>query len=144
MKKRKEMKEAYDLKRKNQAGGEKTSKCKNSNYELNVGFDIITQSYDPKEQKNENTPNLKTIEIYLQMNIIAGKVNEKNMTLLNCPYNDIFLGDMYENLLYNSKEEWNITNKLLFFDGTKILEGKNNQNQNPGNKQKQQNPEPKK
>lgn len=119
-------------------GGEKTSKCKNANYELNVGFDIINQVYNQKEtEKNTITPTLKTIEVYLQMDIIAGKVTEKNMGLLKCPYNDNFLGDMYENLLFNSKEQWNISNKILYFDGKELLEKKDQKQKQGDQKQKQ-------
>jgi hypothetical protein len=96
-KKREEVKFNYTQKNKRQNGGEKTNKCKNINYELNVGFDIINQSSstvdNPNNDKNNNnnnqpTLNLKTIEVYLQMDMIEGKVTETNKTVLNCPYND--------------------------------------------------------
>lgn len=101
------------------------SKCKNNNDELNVGFDILISEYkkDPKEN-NDNYGNIPIIEIYLQINTIKGLVNENNMNILNCSYNDIFLGNMYTNLLYNPNEQWNIKEHHMFFDAQNIL--KNN------------------
>lgn len=133
--KRKNAKILYDNNQKlklKQNGGEKTNKCKNINYELNVGFDIVNATSSSSDNPNNNdvktAPNLKTIEVYLQMNIIEGKITNQNMKVLNCPYNDEFLGNMYENLLYNSKEQWNVTEQLVFFDGKALLEAKDKQN----------------
>lgn len=122
------------LKKINQAGGKKSNKCKNTDNLLNVGFDVIigNNATDVKEKGKEDEEtgfdtigNLKTIEIYLQMDIIEGKVDEKNMNLLNCAYNDNYLGNMYNNLLYNSKEQWNISEQLMYFPAKEILDKKN-------------------
>jgi hypothetical protein len=43
------------------------------------------------------------------------------MNLLNCPYNDSFLGNMYENLLYDANEEWNIKKKNIFYNAKDLL-----------------------
>jgi hypothetical protein len=116
-------------KQKMKKGGKKSNKCKNKNDVLNVGFDIISNENVKKEKSELDTDTvneeidtkIKIIEIYLQMDIIEGKVDKQNMNLLDCPYNDLFLGKMYTNLLYDKNEEWNIKKKNIFFRATEIL-----------------------
>jgi hypothetical protein len=110
------------------------NKCNNTDYKLNVGFDIIKSSYKKDDKEYKNDENTKIIEVYLQMDVIEGEINNENVHLFNCIYNDMYLGNMYHNLLYNSKEEWNIKEQLIFFSAKKILENdkknkKNDKNQ---------------
>lgn len=131
--------EELKLRKKNiKKGGKKSNKCKNNNEVLNVGFDIISNEnikkgkpdVEPKPDSESGAENeeidakIKIIDIYLQMDIIEGKVDKTNMNLLECPYNDSFLGNMYMNLLYDEKEEWNIKKKNIFFRATDILSNK--------------------
>ena len=103
-------------------GGNGNNKCNNNDYKINVGFDIIKSSYTKEDKEYKNMENTKIIEIYLQMDLIEGEINNNNVHLLKCIYNDMYLGNTYHNLLYNSKEEWNIKEQLLFFSAKKILE----------------------
>lgn len=112
-------------------GGKKSNKCKNKNDVLNVGFDIISNENVKKEKLETDTTvneeidtKIKIIDIYLQMDIIEGKVDKQNMNILDCPYNDLFLGNMYTNLLYDENEGWNIKKKNIFFKATDILSNK--------------------
>lgn len=104
-------------KEKQQIGGIKIKKCNNSNSELNVGFDIIVET-----EIISSKDDIKMIEIYLQMDIIEGKVNEQNMDILKCPYYDSYLGNMYEYLKNNPKKKWDISEQKFFFNGKEILE----------------------
>jgi len=106
--------------------------CNNTDYKLNVGFDIIKSSYKTEDKEYKIMESTKFIEIYLQMDLIEGEINVKNMHLLKCIYNDMYLGNMYHNLLYNSKEKWNIKEQLLFFSAKKLLaDDKKKENSKP-------------
>jgi hypothetical protein len=108
------------MKKQEKIGG--NNKCNNVDYKLNVGFDIIKSSFQKDDKEYKTIENTKIIEIYLQMNVIEGLINNTNKHLLNCLHNDIYLGNMYQNLLYNSNEKWNIKEQLLFFSAKKILD----------------------
>ena len=125
--KQKRQEQLINLKKNIKKGGKRSNKCKNNNDALSVGFDFITnesvkkEKIEGNEKEVEENTNIKIIDMYLQMDIIEGKVDEKNMNLLNCPYNDIYLGNMYLNLLYDENETWNIKKRNIFFPGKEIL-----------------------
>ena len=122
--KQKRQEQLKNLKKNIKKGGKRSNKCKNNNDALSVGFDLITMESVKKEKKDdevEEDTSIKIIDMYLQMDIIEGKVEEKNMNLLNCPYNDVYLGNMYLNLLYDENETWNIKKRNIFFPGKEIL-----------------------
>jgi hypothetical protein len=112
-------------------GGKKSNKCKNNNDALNVGFDIILKTEKIESEPESDTNNIeeidtkiKLIDVYLQMDMIEGKVDKQNMNLLKCPYTDSFLGNMYTNLLYDENEEWNVKKKNIFFQAKDLLANK--------------------
>lgn len=121
--KQKRVDELKNRKKNIKSGGKKSNKCKNNNDVLNVGFDIISNENikKEKEENKELDTAIKLIDMYLQMDIIEGKVDAKNMKLLNCPYNDSFLGNMYTNLLYDANEEWNIKKKNIFYNAKDVI-----------------------
>ena len=132
IRKQKKENELKNLNKHMKIGGKKSNKCKNNNYVLNIGFDIVSNE-NIKQETNKDTDTdaesqsqsaEKIIDIYLQMDIIEGKVDKKNMNLLNCSYTDSFLGNMYLNLVYNENEEWNIKKKNIFFNAKPILGNK--------------------
>lgn len=98
-------------------GGEKMQVCNNTKNELNVGFDMILS-----EKKNTE---LRSIEVYLQMDIIKGQVTEQNLKAVKCIDQDFELGNMLKNLLYNSDEMWNVSKQILYLDASKELDAYN-------------------
>jgi hypothetical protein len=112
----KEEKKKEKRKEKKIKGGN-SDDCLNSNDELNVGFDKIIG-----DDKNKNQTINSLIEIYLQMDFIKGKVDEFNMSVINCPYSDLYLGNKYVQLLKNSEEDWYVNERKVYFDATDIIE----------------------
>lgn len=89
---------------------------------INVGFDIIpTKSKDEKESKGTRKANIQTIEIYLQMDLIEGEINESNMDKIKCSYDDEFLGSMFRDLTNTSKQINNFPSQQVFFSAKKLL-----------------------
>jgi hypothetical protein len=126
--KQKRVDDLKNRKKNMKTGGKKSNKCKNNNDVLNVGFDIISkenikkEKTEPEAEKKEmDNKDIEIIDMYLQMDMIEGKIDKKNMNLLNCPYNDSFLGNMYNNLLYDANEEWNIKKKNIFYNAKDLL-----------------------
>jgi hypothetical protein len=55
-------------------------------------------------------------EIYVQLNIIEGELNDDNKSKINCIYKGEYLGTMLDQLLYPQKTKWELNKKRLFFN----------------------------
>lgn len=107
---------------------------------ISVGFDIIpTKSGENKESKGTRKANIQNVEIFLQMDLIEGKIDETNMDKIKCAYDDEFLGNMYRELTNTSEQINNFPTQQVFFSAKNLLnENKDNTNsqKNPQNKTK--------
>lgn len=90
---------------------------------ISVGLDIIPK--DSKDSKEENSTktkaNIQTIEIYLQMDIIEGKIDDTNVSKIKCAYDDQFLGSMFRDLINVGKQVNNFPTEQIFFSAKQIL-----------------------
>jgi len=55
-------------------------------------------------------------EIYIQLNLIGGKLNDNNQSRINCMYKSEYLGTELDHILHPSKKSWELSTKRLFFD----------------------------
>jgi len=74
---------------------------KNKCTELNI---LQTKANEPR------------FEIYIQLNLIAGQLNDKNRSRINCMYKSEYLGTELDHILHPSKKPWELSTKRLFFD----------------------------
>ena len=88
---------------------------------IEVGLDIITGIPSTSSSKTAKTK-IQTIEIYLQMDLIEGEVNENNMNKIKCAYDDEFLGSMFRDLTNTSKQINTFPSQQIFFSAKKLLE----------------------
>jgi hypothetical protein len=66
---------------------------------------------------NENEP---YFEIFIQLNLIGGELNDSNKGLIDCMYQGESLGSKLEVLINSSAHEpWDLNNNRMFFDITK-------------------------
>jgi hypothetical protein len=117
-------------KKRKQTGG---GRC-NMN-ELIVLFDSIKD-----EKQKENDLSKPIVEVYLQMEVIEGKIDLSNMGDIKCKYLDEYSGNMYENLTQNNIPEWSVSYSNTFFDATpylKKLDGKKLDGNNPDENKKE-------
>jgi len=61
-------------------------------------------------------PNEPRFEIYIQLNLIAGKLNDANQSRINCMYKSEYLATELDHILHPSKKTWELPTKRLFFD----------------------------
>ena len=72
---------------------------------MNTGVTILTSATDPK------------YEIFVQINVIAGELNDTNTKLVDCLYKGEMLGERLEYLLNKTLgNPWDIKSTRLFFD----------------------------
>jgi hypothetical protein len=90
---------------------------------ISVGLDIIPK--DSKDSKEENSTktkaNIQTIEIYLQMDIIEGKIDDTNVSKIKCAYDDQFLGSMFRDLINVGKQVNTFPTEQIFFSAKQLL-----------------------
>lgn len=109
---------------------------------INVGFDIVpTKTEKEKESRGTRQANIQTIEIYLQMDLIEGKIDESNIDKIKCSYDDEFLGNMFRDLTNTSTQINTFPSQQVFFSAKKLLnessnDVNNNPKENPQNKTK--------
>ena len=61
-------------------------------------------------------PSEPRFEIYVQINLIAGQLNDANQSRINCVYKSEYLGTELDHILHPSKKTWELPTKRLFFD----------------------------
>jgi hypothetical protein len=61
------------------------------------------------------TENQPKYEIYLQVDLIEGILNDKNISKINCLYKSEYLGTELDVLLYPQSKPWELNTKRLFF-----------------------------
>jgi len=66
-----------------------------------------------KLRSNDKEPSL---EIYVQLNVIEGELNDSNKSKINCIYKSDFLGNTLEQLLYPQQTKWMLNKKRIFFN----------------------------
>ena len=71
-----------------------------------------------KDESNSSFNTTVVYEIYLQMDVIKGELNNTNIKDIKCRYNDEKLGDIFQNEIIYSKNlnKYEINKKRLFFD----------------------------
>jgi hypothetical protein len=80
-------------------------------------------------------------EIYVQMNVIAGELNDENKSLVDCLYQGDSLGNKLEYLVNETlRNPWDINSNRLFFDITegdaaKEIETKRKEDDKPKSKE---------
>jgi hypothetical protein len=84
---------------------------------LYANFDILKNNKDVKEANSK----YKIIELFLQMDVIEGKIDESNAGLVKCNYYDFDLGNKWD-LLQNSGDDWDVSNQLFFYSAKNDLE----------------------
>ena len=107
---------------------------------ISVGLDIISSSNssNPNAEKNDNEKNDKntkntntrkttipTIEIFLQMDVIEGKIDDTNVSKIKCAYDDEFLGSMFRDLINTGKQINAFPAEQVFFSAKKLLSENN-------------------
>lgn len=108
-----------------------TFKSAKANYHLrkNTGVTILTSA-------PENQPGY---EIYVQLNVIAGELNDSNKSLVDCLYQSDSLGNKLEYLVNETlRNPWDINSNRLFFDITEGEVSKEIENKKKEEKSKDQ------
>ena len=83
-----------------------------SEYILNKNTSV---SINPSAKENE-----PYFEIFIQLNLIGGELNDSNKGLIDCMYQGESLGSKLEVLINSSAHEpWDLNNNRMFFDITK-------------------------
>jgi hypothetical protein len=93
----------------------KIGTCSSSEKVFYVNFDQIVEK-DPNQ-----LPDMKLIDIYLQIDVIEGKINDTNMSAINCDYTNMDLGKTWETLM-NGSYSWDLTQQMFFYSAKKQLE----------------------
>ena len=125
------LQDCYHLDDDNAESGKKSGK-KCDPEVISVGLDIIpststsTTSKDKDKDTNpKNTNSRKTtipiIEIYLQMDMIEGKIDDTNVSKIKCAYDDEFLGSMFRDLINTGKQINSFPAEQVFFSAKKLL-----------------------
>ena len=103
---------------------------------IQVGLDIISNSND-KENDNKPTTKIQTIEAFLQIDLIEGRIDENNMNKIKCAYDDEFLGSMFRDLINTGKRVNAFPAQQVFFSAKHLLEGDNSTTKKIGGGKKQ-------
>jgi hypothetical protein len=100
-----------NIKKKEAAGGVEEFVKEKENYHLrkSTGVTLLPSA-------GENDPGY---EIYVQLNVIAGELNDENKSLVDCLYQGDSLGNKLEYLVNETlRNPWDINSNRLFFDIT--------------------------
>jgi hypothetical protein len=92
---------------------------------ISVGLDVIPSSKEKQQEKPEASVNtrkspIQSIEIFLQMDVIEGKIDDTNVNKIKCAYDDEFLGSMFRDLI-NTGNQINTFPEQVFFSAKKLL-----------------------
>ena len=99
----------------------KIGKCSSSEKVFYVNFDQLIEK-DPN-----GLPDMKIIDIFLQMDVIEGKIDDNNKSAINCDYTNTDLGSTWEKLM-NGVYSWDLTQQMFFYSAKKQLELFNKKN----------------
>ena len=98
---------------------------------ISVGLDIIpstnanatSKGTNDNPNTNANAPKttIPTIEIYLQMDMIEGKIDDTNVSKIKCAYDDEFLGSMFRDLINSGKQINTFPSEQVFFSAKTLL-----------------------
>lgn len=95
----------------------KIGQCNLREKVLYANFDVLKSNKDIKEANSK----YRTIELFLQMDVIEGKIDESNAALVKCNYYDFDLGNKWD-LLQNNGDNWDVSNELFFYSAKNDLE----------------------
>jgi hypothetical protein len=100
---------------------QKIGKCSSSEKVFYVNFDQLLEK-DPN-----GLPDMKIIDIFLQMDVIEGKIDDNNKNAINCDYTNTDLGNTFSRLI-NGIYSWDLTQQMFFYSAKKQIElfNKNN------------------
>ena len=132
------LQDCYHLEDDNPDSNKKKSGKKCDPDVITVGLDIIPSSSKEDANTNANTntntnanakPNAKgvrkttipTIEVYLQMDMIEGKIDDTNVNKIKCSYEDAFLGSMFHDLINTGKQINTFPSEQVYFSANKLL-----------------------
>ena len=110
-----------NIKKNDAAGGVQEFSTEKANYHLrkNTGVTLLPSA-------GENDPGY---EIFVQLNVIAGELNDENKSLVDCLYQGDSLGNKLEYLVNETlRNPWDINSNRLFFDITEGEAGKEIEN----------------
>ena len=120
------LQDCYHLENQNPNDTNKKSRKKCDPDVITVGLDMIP--IDESNNNNSNTTttntrksNIPTIEIYLQMDMIEGKVDDSNVSKIKCAYDDEFLGSMFRDLINTRKQKNNFPTEQVLKKKKKML-----------------------
>lgn len=85
-----------------------------------VGLDILP--IPENTEKDKLTTNIQMIEIYLQIDLIEGKIDDTNINDIKCGYEDEFLGTMFRNLMNYGKQINTLPDQQAVFSAKKVLD----------------------
>ena len=95
---------------------------------ISVGLDIIPSSKDkpeksdkPEASVNTRKSPIQSIEIFLQMDVIEGKIDDTNVNKIKCAYDDEFLGSMFRDLINTGNQINTFPSEQVFFSAKKLL-----------------------
>ena len=89
--------------------------CGMSEMVIQVNFDEI-RDQDPSKMSN-----MKLIDLYLQMDVIEGKIDENNVKLIKCDYTNTELGNTWDTLMNNGNMSWDLSQIMTFYSAKKQL-----------------------
>lgn len=107
--------EAKEAEKKTNAQKGDTGNCSTSEKVLYVNFDEI------KDKDPNKLADIKLIDLYLQMDVIEGKIDDSNMNAIKCDYTDTHLGHSWLQLT-NGIHSWDLERQMLFFSAKKQIE----------------------
>jgi hypothetical protein len=81
---------------------------------IQVNFDEI------RDQDSSKMANMKLIDLYLQMDVIEGKIDENNVQLIKCDYTNTELGHTWDTLM-NGNMSWDLSQIMTFYSAKKQL-----------------------
>jgi hypothetical protein len=88
--------------------------CSMSEMVMQVNFDEI------RDQDSSKMANMKLIDLYLQMDVIEGKIDESNVQLIKCDYTNTELGNTWDTLM-NGNMSWDLSQIMTFYSAKKQL-----------------------
>jgi hypothetical protein len=93
---------------------------------IQVNFDE-TRDTDPSKMAN-----MKLIDLYLQMDVIEGKIDENNVSLIKCDYSNTELGNTWDTLM-NGTMNWDLSQIMTFYSAKEQLASGKTSSTNPTN-----------
>ena len=88
--------------------------CGMNEIAIQVNFDEI------RDQDSSKMSSMKLIDLYLQMDVIEGKIDENNVKLIKCNYTNTELGNTWDTLI-NGNMSWDLSQIMTFYSAKKEL-----------------------